>query len=257
MLQYLQLFLLMTKTIYILFFSLVCASDFESAFVLKESHRSNALFQHRRYGMKNNIELAVHSLTFPLIPNIMIKKQHFFDSPIAMASRITMYSPTPLLKLLQKQGIGGLLSDELDIGDVPISFINRYEVLFSIPLDIIQLTLKQGFTLGLNQSMDQRLSIDLPFIVNRLSPMHQHYGFNMGADIRYQLSSTIDVLTDIDMYFYHDTYIEHKLLLQIEAIQKIDFYIGYKSFFGPYYIGDSNKFRIIPVVDVSWNWQKK
>ena len=129
-------------------------------------------------------------------------------------------------------------------------------LLSSILFNKLQFTLKQGVVVGLNQDIDQRLNIELPFIVNRLAPMHQHYGFNMGVDIRYQLSNTIDMLTDIDTYFYQDTYVEHKLLFQIHATQTIDFYIGYKSFYGHYYAVDSNKFRIIPAFDISWNWQK-
>ena len=254
----------MNKYVYILLFTFVCAADFESAFALKENQRSNAIFQHRRLGMKNNFELAIHSLTFPLIPNIMLKKQHSFELPvIVFATRISFYSPSPLLKILQRKGIAGFLSDEDHVGAIPSTLIMRYELLSSVPLKKVQLSFKQGFTLGLNQNIDQRLSIDLPFITNRLLPMHDNItGINLGADIRFKLSDNIGLLADIDNYYYQNnyvlqnTYVEHKLLFQVKGTENIDFYLGYKSFYGPYYTNGPNKFRIVPVLDMSWNWEK-
>ena len=115
--------------IIILNLSFLITGDY--AYPLENGKHQMGIFQPRIYGMKNNVEISTHPLLFIVKPNVKIKKYHGELKGLALASRYSFDYPTLFLKLLQRDGDGGILADDPDIGKIPQLFVFQGEWLMT------------------------------------------------------------------------------------------------------------------------------
>ena len=101
----------------------------DTAYPLENGQRQMGVFQPRIYGMNNNLEISTHPLLFFVKPNVKVKKYHGIYKGLGMASRFSFDYPTPLLKLIQREGKFGILSKDPEIGDIPNLFVFQGELL--------------------------------------------------------------------------------------------------------------------------------
>ncbi len=80
-----------------------------SADVLEQGRKEIGVFAPFKMGLKNNSELAVHPVLFFVIPNVSYKKQWKTFGNFRFASVHTFTYPTLLLKMLSRNGAGGIL----------------------------------------------------------------------------------------------------------------------------------------------------
>lgn len=80
-----------------------------SADVLEQGRKEIGVFAPFKMGLKNNSELAVHPVLFFVIPNVGYKKQWKISDNYRFASVHTFTYPTLLLKMLSRNGAGGIL----------------------------------------------------------------------------------------------------------------------------------------------------
>ena len=112
----------------ILFFVGVLLAD-DTAYPLENGKRQMGIFQPCIYGMNNNLEISTHPLLFFVKPNVKLKKFYIEINGLGLASRYSFDYPTPLLKILQKEGIRGFLSNPNDVGEIPHLLVFQGELL--------------------------------------------------------------------------------------------------------------------------------
>ena len=227
----------------------------DSAFPLENGQRQMGIFQPRIYGMKNNVEISTHPLLFIVKPNVKIKKYHGEIKGLALASRYSFDYPTLFLKLLQRDGIGGILADDPDIGKIPQLFVFQGEWLNTKRFSNYNITGKVGMSICPGCEIDKRHLIDLPLAYPRMAIYHYGIAANSGVDMDYH-SDKISIKTDLDLIFLpeEDIFLEHKLLYKYQLSTKYILLVGYKLAYGKYPYG--KQLDIFPLVDLSWRWKK-
>ena len=238
-------------SIIILLFSSASRSS-ESANLLKKGNREIGIFQPLRWGYSKNIELSAHPILMFIMPNISIKIRH---EQYGIASRHGFIYPTPLMRLLQKKGKFGLITSEADVGKVPNVFEFQNEVFKSIRLDRTLVTLKAGFTFAIvSETLDERLSVDLPLIYPGMGEFFNGYKINFGVDGRHYFSEQLSVLLDGDAVIIptEDIFWDTKLLAEYRLNDHYRILLGTKLTYGNYPFG--KQARLFPLFDLIYNW---
>ena len=214
------------------------------------------VFQPRIYGMRNNLEISTHPFLFFVKPNLKVKKFHGEYKRIGIASRYSFDYPTLLLKLLQRDGIGGIFADDPDIGEIPNLFVFQGEWLVTKKLPKYSLTGKVGMSICPGCEIDKRHLVDLPLAYPRMAVYHHGIAANAGVDWDYNYSEKITFKTDLDLIFLpkEDVFFEHKLLGNYQLSTKYILSAGYKLTHGSYPFG--KQWDVFPLIDLSWRWGK-
>ncbi len=229
-----------------------------TAYTLPQKRVELGLFQPLRYGQSQNIEWSTHPIYFFIIPNLNIKWFHGFYDNVAIASRYSMYYPTILLRTISREGTGGIISPEFEIPQM-IGF--NGEALFSKRLyENTILTTKLGLAFGVKfGGLDERTTIDLPLVYNRLAVFYHGYQLRGGVDLDGHLYKRWYYSLDMD-YFYipnvdHNKTFEHKGLLIWQKSVKTKITIGYKLIYSEYPFG-SQWHLFIPLLDIQKSWMR-
>ncbi len=228
----------------------------DTAYPLENGQRQMGVFQPRIYGMNNNLEISTHPLLFFVKPNVRVKKYHGEYKGLGMASRFSFDYPTPLLKLIQREGKFGILSKDPDIGDIPNLFIFQGEFLTTKKLADYSLTGKAGMSICPGCELDSRHMVDLPLAYPRMAVYHHGFASNVGLDLDYIYSEKISLKTDIDLFFIlgKDVFIENKFMINYQFSPKYTLTGGVKLTQGTYPFG--KQLDIFPLIDLSWSWEK-
>ena len=228
----------------------------DTAYPLEKGQRKMGVFQPRIYGMNNNLEISTHPLLFFVKPNVKVKKYHGEYKGLGIASRFSFDYPTPLLKLIQREGIFGILSKDPDIGDIPILFVFQGELLVTKKSADYSLTGKAGLSICPGCEIDSRHLVDLPLAYPRMAVYHHGFASNVGLDLDYIYSEKISLKTDIDLFIIpdEDVFIENKFMINYQFSPKYTLTGGIKLTQGTYPFG--KQLDIFPLIDLSWSWEK-
>ena len=176
-----------TKTIMALFFSsnlvftMSGSWNANSAIILENKKWEVGLFQPFRYGYSEKIEYSVHPILFFVMPNMSIKKEEKDWRGFQAASSISFRYPTPLLNILSRKGIGGLLDPNLNL---PPMLGVSCSWIMSKSLKHFDLTITNGFDFGLVYgSLKKSSTIDLPLVFHGMSVFNNGWGYGGGVDI--------------------------------------------------------------------------
>ena len=228
----------------------------DTAYPLENGQRQMGVFQPRIYGMNNNLEISTHPLLFFIKPNVKVKKYHGNYEGLGMASRFSFDYPTPLLKLIQREGKFGILSKDPDIGDIPNLFVFQGELLVTKKSADYSLTGKAGLSICLGCEIDSRHLVDLPLAYPRMLVYEKGLSTNIGLDFYYIYSKKIALKTDIDLFFISDKdmFVENKFMINYQFSPKYTLTGGVKFTQGTYPFG--KQLDIFPLIDLSWSWEK-
>ena len=228
----------------------------DSTYPLENGQRHMGIFQPRIYGMDNNLEISTHPLLFFVKPNIEVKKYHGEYKGLGMASRFSFDYPTQLLKLIQREGIFGILSKDPDIGDIPNLFVFQGELLVTKKSADYSLTGKAGLSICPGCEIDSRHLVDLPLAYPRMLVYEKGLSTNIGLDYDYIYSKNISLKADIDLFFISgkDVFIENKFMIDYQFSPKYTLTGGVKLTQGTYPFG--KQLDIFPLIDLSWSWEK-
>ena len=228
----------------------------DTAYPLENGQRQMGVFQPRIYGKNNNLEISTHPLLFFVKPNAKVKKHHGEYKGLGMASRFSFDYPTPLLKLIQREGKFGILSKDPDIGDIPNLFVFQGELLATKKSADYSLTGKAGLSICPGCEIDKRHLVDLPLAYTRMAVYHYGFASNVGLDLDFIYSEKISLKTDIDLFIIpdEDVFIENKFMINYQFSPKYTLTGGVKLTQGTYPFG--KQLDIFPLIDLSWRWEK-
>ena len=224
------------------------------------------VFQPMRYGLSEDIEYSIHPLFFFVMPNVTLKMAQKDMYRYKTATRLKLFYPSPLLNMVARKGIGGLIDPNMIMP--PMLGISG-SIIASKTIIGISTTLNAGIDLGINMGkLDKYSSIDLPLVYHRLGIFYNQWGLHTGIDLQIGLIKKIKVHTDIDIrllpgisqgngsHFYTmfsgENVIEHKLLLIWEHSQNFRLMTGYKLVTGQYPYGRDT--RLLPYIPMLESW---
>ncbi|NQT96820.1 MAG: hypothetical protein HQ562_03675 [Candidatus Marinimicrobia bacterium] len=226
-----------------------------SALIIEKGQWEIGLFNPLSYGFSETIQISTHPLVFLQMPNVAVKKQWITLNGYLLSSKHSLYYPTPLLNLIAKEGIGGFISPEFEIPAM-ISTIN--EIIVSKPLNtsgILSLKLAFAFSIG-STDLDQRTSIDLPLLYQRLSVYHNGHYTKFGADYQSDSGKKLGIAVDIDYFILSNSNkhraFEHKGLISYSKKKSRQILIGYKYISADYPFGQQQ--HLFPIIDLCWKW---
>ena len=231
----------------------------DTAYPLENGQRQMGVFQPRIYGMNNNLEISTHPLLFFVKPNVKLKKFYKEINGFGLASRYSFDYPTLLLKILQKKGIGGLLSNPNDVGKIPHLIVLQGELLATKIFTKHSVTAKLGMSTCLGCALDSRHLIDYDLAYPRMALYHHGIGANMGLDLDYIYSEKISLKADGDLLFLpeENVFIEHKFLIHYTLSSNYTLSGGYKYSYGYYPFNKrEGLWNLFPLFDLSWRWNK-
>ena len=242
------------------------AWDSHSAYIIKEQRWEMGVFQPFRYGLSESLEYSVHPVLFFIMPNISFKRSQADLGTFKTATRYSMIYPTPLLNMLSKDNIGGLIDPNITMPPM-LGLSGSY--LMSKDIFGINTTSKIGIDIGLALGeLDTRSNIDLPLVYHRLEVFHNKWGVHAGVDLTKEITRRVKLFMDIDMrllpdpdkdrggqeYSMHsgDYSIEHKMLLVWSRSPRFRVLAGYKLVTGDYPYGRDT--RLLPYLPMMEKW---
>ena len=237
-----------------------------SAYLLPQKRWELGLFQPFRFGYSETIEYSTFPLWFFVMPNIAIKRIESDMAGFNTASRFKLVYPTPLLNMLAKTGIGGMIDPNFQM---PPMLGLSASWLMSKPMIGLDLTVKGGLDLGIALGdLDPRSNIDLPLVYHRLGMFYNKWGIHMGLDVQKNLTEKIQVFVDLDLRLLPgladvqinpdlaklmgDYSLEHKLLLIWNKSDRFRIMTGYKFVKGKYPYGSD--MRLLPYIPMMEKW---
>ena len=230
----------------------------ESAYLLTPGRLEKGIFQPLTYGFSSRLEITTYLLSNFVLPNVTLKCAHrdWFGWKLATVHAVAY--PTPLLRLIAREGIGGIISPEFEIPRM-LSLCNGLIISRRYGEQLI--SFKASLNLGLRcEKLDERTTIDLPLAYPRLMPFYHGYGLRTGFDYRRQVNRTLDVMIDSDVFIFPGSdngfNWESKCLLQWHPSPRNQFSFGYKLVYGEYPFGNAWHL-FIPIFDYQHAWQLK
>ncbi len=230
-----------------------------TAYTIPAGRWELGVFQSLRYGLSETVEASTHPLAFFLIPNLDVKWAHGSKNGFRFSTRHGLTYPTILLRLVSREGIGGLISPEFNIphmvsvyNDVIVSKSVRNEALATAYLGL-DFSVKSGF-------LDERTTIDLPLVFNRMNVFYGGTTLRSGTGLKMRIWRRWRIQVDGDGFWTpgvneHFAF-EHKGLLLWIKSETFQFCLGYKLTFGQYPFG-TEWHLFVPLFDCVWGWGGK
>lgn len=225
----------------------------ETAYLLPKGRVEFGIFRPAAYGISETLELSTHVLPNILMPNLGVKWGHSSFAGFDMATRHSFYYPTPILRMVAKEGIGGLISPEFKMSHMAAL---HNEILLSKPFDPrLLMTLKAGLTLAWSSDEpDERSTIDLPLIYPRLDVFYNNYNIRLGVDLQGHMLRRWHYHADSDIFLFpgSDTGLafEHKGLIIWRKSAHFQLCMGYKVTYADYPFG--TQWHMLPLFDLQW-----
>jgi len=262
----------------------ICLADVQkwsshSAHILPQKHWEMGLFQPFRYGYSESLEYSTHPLWFFVMPNVIFKKKHEDFLKYNMASKWSMYYPTPILNMVARNGIGGFIDPTFQM---PPMLGLSLSLLMTKQMVGTELTFSSGFDLGINfGELEERSNIELPLLYHRLGVFQNNYGLHTGIDIEKNITNKTSVFLDFDLSIlpgmgidksdsgmgkiFGEYAIEHKLLLMHNRSDGFRVITGYKFIYGKYPFGEESRLLPfvplldlwVPMIELQWSGLRK
>ena len=231
-----------------------------TAHTLPQGRWEFGLFQPVRWGQAEGREVSFYKLTAFLMPGATVKQRWLQRYDWTISSSHSVYYPTPLLKMVAKPGIGGMISPEFEIPNM-VSVWNMVLASKQLNNDKI-LTVKAGMALAFGGSdLAVESTIDLPLIYHRLAVYYNNWLLRFGSDMDSRLNEKWTYLVDGDLFIIPGMKgsfaLEHKGMVTWEKSSRFHISLGYKMVYGQYPDGYPNenitRLHILPMIDFVWS----
>ncbi len=246
-----------------------------TAQTLSKSDFRLAVFHPSVYGLSNTSEIAAGGLYFPLAPNFSWKKKWYEKKAISIATRHSVYYPTPLLRQLSKSSsFENIPIDTL----IPNAFGFKSEVIFSYgygagtcpaftsePFNRNNTfkghtgiwSLKLGVQTGVSIGEHPFPVIEEAIIYQRTVFLNNQLSYYAGIDWDGRLLNYSDIKVDLDyIYLNKNSWaLEHKVLVNwYHGWRFFHLLFGYHASFVQTPTG--NIFFVGPVIDFLWTMKR-
>lgn len=227
----------------------------KTAILSDAKHIDIGIFQPLRYGVSKNMEISIHPIAFFISPNLQLKKSFKTINGFAISSQHKFYYPTPLLKMISREGTGGIIAKEFKDG-IPQMFSLYNGVLLSKKIsDKNLLTLKSGLKFAINsQDLDSRTTIDLPLVYPRMQVFYETFALQYGIDVVSHIAGNF--YSDANFEIFHCPGSDENVAIEFSNMyswlksEKTQISLGFKIVGGKYPFGSQT--HLLPMFDIKW-----
>ena len=223
---------------------------------LPKGRFENGLFRPLRYGRSDRLEWATYRALNLVLPNLRFKLSHGNYRRWDVASRIGLSYPTLLLRILQRPGIGGFISPEADVGEIPHILAVRVELLGTRSLTpLIRFTAKGGLGVAFKSGkMDERTTIDLPLIYPGMVLFLRGYQINLGGTLHGEIGPRLALQAKADLVLTPSTdasfAFHHRGGLVWRLNERLRLRLGYILMYAEYPFGP--QWHLLPTIGLEW-----
>ena len=226
-----------------------------NAILQPKGHLSFGLVQALRYGLSDRIELSGSAVIFPLDPNIKLKYHYPFKSDLIIGSEHSIHFPTPFLRLISAEGIGGVISPQYKM-PVMGSLYNGIILSYLFPGDYL-LTIRGGVGFAIrSEEPDPGSTIDLPFIFPRLAVYYNKILIESGLNMEKKITENIYCLIRNDVFMVpgsdENLFFEHRGILRWKTNRRFFMQGGYTLCYGKYPFG--SQWHLLPNLDLGFRF---
>ncbi len=214
------------------------------------------IFAPLRYGLTDDVELAAHPLAFFVVPNLTAKVSWTDDRPWRIGTRHGVHYPTPLLRMLSREGSGGILPADTEVPHI-IAITNEVLATTTIPLFYRWVTVRLGVTIAPNIGGEEVIPpIELPVVFPRTAAYSSNIVGHAGIGFEGKIVSTFYLLWDGAVFFtpgFEGTYaFESTLEASWRPSDRFMLSAGARGILGGYPYGE--RYHVVPVVDAKWGF---
>ena len=250
----------MKKIVLLLIINIIFVSLFaESAIwskgttdVLPQGRWEVGIFQPLSYGLNETTELSTFALADLVMPNITLKKFWKNMEGWKFTSKHSLIYPSLFLNVIAKEGAFGILPDNSVIPQILV--INNQFMLSYKYNEYLNIIPKIGFSVALVGGDSDFPTIDMPLTYNRTSIYHENVMFNVGLDVRGNITPEFSYLVDLDKFIMDKEYCEfsyeHKILLTWKINRKFALSCGYKLCYSDYPSKLQRSTDVMPLIDL-------
>ncbi len=225
-----------------------------TAFVLPKHRFELSILDESHYGLSDRFEISSHLIKSLLMPNLKIKISWGSYNGFYFASKHGLFYPSPFMRTVAREGIGGLISPEFNIPEM-VS-INNQIIVSCSPLKNTILSAYTGFNFALKSGeLDERTTIDLPYIYPRLAVFYNRPEIVAGLDFRGNFTRCFGLKYNIDNFLFLNTsenyFLENTLVLTYTSKkQKTRIELGSKLSYGKYLWGE--QWHLLPMLSFAF-----
>jgi hypothetical protein len=153
-------------------------------------------------GLKNNMEVAIHPLTFILMPNVTLKKNWSTntDNQWQLASQHGITFPTPLLNFLAREGAGGVYPASQTAPPI-LTFKNEF-IVTNFYTEGHSVSFKTGIEVNLLYSQyDNFPEVELLYFYPRMGSYGNPFTFNAAAIFTGEISNSLSYAANFTFYY--------------------------------------------------------
>lgn len=226
---------------------------FEPAQVSSPSRWQIGLWGPLRYAWSDKIEISTHPLWFLIMPNASVQWSHGAAHGWQIFSQQGVFCPTWMLRLLRREGVGGILSPEFEI---PFLLGYNHHLRFRRALsERLTATWSLGLGMGLKTATwDERTTIDLPVVYPRMSVFYHGYNWTTSLNLQgparrrwqWSLDNQVLVCPPARAGFAY----EMKGLLYWDRTPSFQIRFGYLLSYAEYPFG--SQWHLLPLLDLQW-----
>ncbi len=215
------------------------------------------VIQPLRYGLSNRVELCSYPIWNVLIPNISAKIAQAKYGELLVASTHSLNMPSPLLRTIARDGVGGILPPD---NRIPLLLVTGHHLLLSYPLAQHQFaTLRLGVRLAVSHGEKRMDTIDYHLVYTRTAVYHSGRSYDCGLDLNGRLIGRFEYHFDGDLFLLPemdgDWSVEQSGTIIWRVSQGFSILAGYKWVKGEYPFGVDS--QIFPLLDLQWGWNLK
>ena len=225
--------------------------SFNTAYLIPAHKWECGIYQPFRYGLSNKLEIHANAIILPLIPNAGIKIALGSRDGFVFASDHFISSQTIFMKVVSREGIGGLISPEFDFPLI-IAISNSFLVSKPIGSESL-LSGSAGFIFAFRgDKPNPQSTIDLPVIYPRMT--HSYEGITIRSGVSYKGAFTRKLFYEEGLQFFFVTrsknnfFAENSGSLMWAAGRAIRIKAGYILSYGKYPFG--GHWQLWPTIDI-------
>ena len=252
--KYLLVFALLMNIIYSQEIKTVSS---KTAYIIPAKSWEIGVFQPLKYGINDEYEISIHPIAFFVSPNLQMKRYLTDWQGFFISTQHTFYYPTPLLKMIAREGTGGIIAKEFK-DDIPQMFSLYNGVLVSKQTDSKHIvTLKAGFKFAITSGdLDDRTTIDLPLVYPRLQPFYEGFGLDYGVNVTANIVRNFYTDTQFELFHFpgsdENLAFEYSTLYSWRKSSGFQISGGFKAIYGKYPFG--SQWRLLPMFDMKWRF---
>ena len=213
-------------------------------------------FSPLKYQLNENTELSSYPLMNLVIPNMGVTYKWVNYNNFTFSSKNSISYPTPLLNIISKEGVGGILPGNSIIPNI-ITFNNKFIVDYQLS-ETILLKKYVGYSFAYISGKSDFTSLDYPLLYNHSTIFLGSSWLNFGTAFEMKLSDNWLASIDYDYYFldkeYSDFYSESSLKAFWQINEKFSLVLGTKVVFADYPSSKQDNVNFFPILDFRYHF---